>query len=79
MKIGFDQIGVPAPAAYRRLVNALIIIVVPATAAFITNIPTEILDDQHKIFAGLATTYALALLKALEFVIGTDDTTQPPK
>lgn len=72
MKVGFDQIGVPAPLFYRRLVNALIIIVVPATATMVTQFPDEWLEPTSKIALGIAMNYIVALLKAFEYVLGTD-------
>lgn len=72
MKIGFDQLGVSAPVFYRRLVNALIIIVVPATGTLITQLPTSVLSEETKIITGVFVSYVVALLKALEFVLGTE-------
>lgn len=72
MKVGFDQIGVPAPLFYRRLVNALIIIVVPATATMVTQFPDEWLDPNSKLALGIAINYIVALLKAFEYILGTD-------
>lgn len=71
-KVGFDQLNVPAPKLYRRLVNALIIIVVPATFTLITQIPNEVLSEGNKMLAGLGVNYIMALLKAAEFILGQD-------
>jgi hypothetical protein len=71
-KIGFDQIDVPAPKFYRRLVNALIIIVVPSTITLITQIPEDILSESSKMLAVLGVNYVMALLKAAEFILGQD-------
>ena len=71
-KIGFDQIDVPAPKFYRRLVNALIIIVVPSTITLITQIPEDILLESSKMLAVLGVNYLMALLKAAEFILGQD-------
>lgn len=71
-KIGFDQIDVPAPKFYRRLVNALIIIVVPSTITLITQIPEDILLESSKMLAVLGVNYVMALLKAAEFILGQD-------
>lgn len=72
MKVGFDQIGVPAPLFYRRMVNALIIIVVPATATMITQFPDDWLEPTSKMALGIAINYLVALLKAFEYVLGSD-------
>ena len=71
-KIGFDQIDVPAPKFYRRLVNALIIIVVPSTITLITQIPENIFTESSKMVAVLGVNYVMALLKAAEFILGQD-------
>jgi len=79
MNIGFDQIGIPAPLFYRRVVNAMVIIIMPAAASLISNIPAEILSDKGKILAGVAASFFLALLKALEYIIGPNETPPLPE
>jgi len=69
MKVGFDQINVPAPLLYRRIVNALIIIVVPATLTLIGQAP---ITPDTKVFIGEILAYVLSLLKAIEFILGQD-------
>lgn len=72
MKVGFDQINVQAPLLYRRIVNALIIIVVPATLTFIGQFPDTMITPETKVFIGQGVTYMTALLKAMEFILGQD-------
>lgn len=74
MRVGLDQINQPPPLWFRRFVNALIIIVVPATVSlsyvFITD-PTV----REKISA--VSVFVIALLKAFEYVIGDNSYTPP--
>lgn len=79
MNIGLDQIGIPAPAIYRRTVNALIIFFVPATGTLIFNMPADIISDRTKIIVGLIVTWVMAVLKGVEYIIGTEDKTQGAK
>ena len=69
-KFGIDQIGKPAPVWLSRLLNTLIIIVMPALATFILAIPNEILSADAKNFLGALATFGLALLKGLQFLMG---------
>jgi hypothetical protein len=70
MKVGFDQLGKPAPVWYRRLVNALIVFVVPATGSAVAAIPPEMLSDKWKVLIGIGVSYVIALLKALQYLLG---------
>jgi putative effector of murein hydrolase LrgA (UPF0299 family) len=76
MKIGLDQLHRPAPRWYSRLVNALILFVVPATGTAVASLPPEMLSDKWKVFIGIAVSYLIALLKALQYIIGDDTATQ---
>jgi putative effector of murein hydrolase LrgA (UPF0299 family) len=72
MKIGLDQLHRPAPRWYSRLVNALILFVVPATGTAVASLPPEMLSDKWKILVGIAVSYVVALLKAFQYLIGNE-------
>lgn len=70
MKIGIDQLNSRAPRWYSRLVNALIVFVVPATGSAVAAVPAEMLSDKWKVLIGIAVSYVVALLKALQYIMG---------
>lgn len=72
MKIGLDQLGVPAPLLLRRAVNGFIAIIQPATAGTIAALPEDMISKDGKILLLLGTGYVGTIMKWLEFVIGTD-------
>lgn len=76
MKIGLDQIGKPAPELYVKIVNGLIVIVIPATATFISAIPEDMISMNTKLFLGLTVTYVTAILKAFQSILGTTKPTE---
>lgn len=75
MKIGLSQIGAEAPISYRRFLNVLIIIIVPATATLITELPPSLVNmsDDLKVFVGKLAVYLVAILKAIEFILGSNN------
>lgn len=75
MKIGLDQLNQRAPRWYSRLVNALIVFVVPATGSAVAAIPAEMLSDKWKVLIGIAVSYLIALLKAAQYIMGEDAST----
>lgn len=75
MKIGLDQLHRPAPRWYSRLVNALIVFVVPATGTAVASLPPETLSDKWKVLIGIAVSWLIALLKALQYIMGDDTAT----
>ena len=77
IKIGLRQLSNPAPIVYKRIVNAMIIFVVPATASLIVAMPVAWMTYEIKVWIGLCTTWFIGLLKAFEFIIG--ETQQPPE
>ena len=73
IKFGLSQLKAPAPIFYKRFVNALIIIVIPATSTLFVSLPVEWMTDPVKIWVGLTAGYVIALLKALEYLLGTEE------
>ena len=72
-KFGIDQIDKPAPNWIGRLLNTLIIIVMPAMATFVLAIPNDMLSADNKNFFGALATFGLAILKALQFLLGEEN------
>lgn len=70
MKIGLDQLNNPSPVWYRRLLNAVIIFVVPATGSAIAAIPPDVMSDKTKILLGIASSWIIGLLKGLQYFLG---------
>lgn len=73
IKFGLSQLKVPAPILYKRFVNALIIVIIPATATLFMGLPVDWMTDAVKIWIGLASSYTIAILKGLEYLLGTHD------
>jgi len=78
IKFGIDQISKPAPLLYRRIINALIIFVIPSTATLVISLPVTDMSETTKIVIGLLSTYVIALLKGFEYLIG-DEVKEEPK
>ncbi|MBX2903078.1 MAG: hypothetical protein KF872_05920 [Chitinophagales bacterium] len=55
---------------YTRFVNAMILIIVPATGSAVAAIPADVLSDKWKVLAGIAVSWLVATLKGLQYVIG---------
>lgn len=70
VKFGLNQVNNPAPLLYRRVVNALIIFVIPATATLISQMPEEIITDVTKNVIGMCVTWLVSLLKGAEYFLG---------
>lgn len=69
-KFGIDQMASPPPLWWRRLERALIIIVAPATAAYLGDL---IHDDQTKKIALSSVVFITAMVKAVGMFLGTDE------
>ncbi|MDB5283618.1 MAG: hypothetical protein JWO06_2693 [Bacteroidota bacterium] len=74
VKFGINQIENPSPVWMDRLINALIIIVMPAFAAFVLAVPNNIINADVKNFLGAFGTFIIAVLKGLQFLIGEEKT-----
>lgn len=72
MKIGFDQLGVPAPLLVRRAVNGLIAIIQPATTTLIVAIPEDYISKDGRILLLALSSYIGTFFKWIEYVLGTD-------
>lgn len=75
MKIGFDQLGVPAPLLIRRAVNGYIAIMQPALVTAIMVIPEDMISKDAKILLMAAATYSGMFVKWIEYILGTDPST----
>jgi hypothetical protein len=75
MKIGLDQIGVPAPLLLRRAVNGFIAILQPATTTIIMGIPDDMISKEAKVLLLALSSYIGTFFKWIEYVIGTDPAT----
>jgi uncharacterized membrane protein YqaE (UPF0057 family) len=66
-KIGLNQVDKPAPLWYRRLSNALIIFVIPATIAMLQGwgLPDKVLNHWMLILA-----FIPAVIKAVGMILG---------
>jgi len=69
MQIGFDQINVPAPLFYRRIVNAMVLLILPSTVTFVQGLSIAV---QTKTLIVLILVYITSLFKAIEFILGED-------
>lgn len=72
IKFGLSQLKVPAPILYKRFVNALIIVIIPATATLFMGLPVDWMTDAVKIWVGLVSSYTIAILKGLEYLLGVE-------
>lgn len=70
MKFGIDQIQNPAPKWFKKMMDALIIFVMPSMATFMLTIPEGWVSAEVKNFLGAGATFGVALLKALQFFVG---------
>jgi hypothetical protein len=70
MKIGFDQIGVPAPVFYQRLVTAMVMFIMPSLMAMVQSMPN--INDKWRSFIMLIIAFVTSLFKAGEFILGED-------
>jgi hypothetical protein len=68
MKIGFDQIGVPAPVFYQRLVTAMVVFIMPSLMATVQGMPG--INDKWRSFIMLIIAFVASLFKAGEFILG---------
>jgi len=76
MKFGTSQIGKPAPKWVERLMNALIVIVMPALGVLVLAIPNTWVSPEAKNFIGACGTFTVAILKGVLFFIGDDEKTE---
>ena len=76
VKFGLNQINNPAPLLYRRLLNVFIIFIIPATATFVITLPVEAMNETTKILIGAFSTYVLAILKGVEYLLGDSSETE---
>lgn len=72
MKIGLDQLGVPAPLLLRRAVNGLIAIIQPATVTLILAVPDEYISKDGRILLLAISAYIGTVFKWIEFIIGVE-------
>ena len=70
MKIGLDQMSQPAPLWFRRVLNGIIIFVMPAFTGFIMGMPTDMMSTDAKNLCVSVGVFVTAMLKAAEYVIG---------
>ncbi len=77
IKFGIDQLHKPSPLWMERLVNALIMLVMPALATFVLTIPEAWLSAEVKNFLGAGATFSIALMRALLFLFGEQPCTKP--
>lgn len=76
IRIGLDQVDKRAPRWYRRVVNALIVFVVPATGTAVASLPEEVMSDRWKVLLGIGVSWLLGALKGLQYVLGEDVKTE---
>lgn len=73
MKFGIDQFKNPAPKWFTRLVNAMILFVMPAMATFMISIPDQWISPEIKNFLGAGATFGIAFLKGIQFFLGEEN------
>ena len=75
MKIGFDQLGVPAPLLIRRAVNGYIAILQPALVTACLGIPEDMVSKDAKVLLMAVVVYSGNVVKWFEYLLGTDPST----
>lgn len=70
-KIGFDQLGRPAPILYKRFINMLIMFVVPATVSFM-EVFVDPSNTTLKLRVAQSGVFIIGILKGLEYFLGDD-------
>lgn len=66
-KVGLSQTSKPAPLNYRKFLNAMIIVVLPATTSYIMIFK---LSEETKYIIAQSVVYFTAILKAIGMVLG---------
>jgi len=77
MKFGLKQIGRDAPEWLVKLIDGLIMFIMPAFAAFILSIPDKYLSMDLKNLFGAGATFGIAVLKAFQYMSGKKENQQP--
>jgi len=73
-KLGWNQLNIPAPLWYRRFSNAMIVGVIPSTAALIAGWG---LAEKTVMHANLLLIFCAGLIKALGMFLGNGQTYAP--
>lgn len=77
MKFGINQIGKEAPEWLVKLIDILIMFIMPAFVAFILSIPDKYLSMDFKNLLGAGATFVIAILKGIQYMSGKKDNQQP--
>lgn len=67
VKVGLSQTNMPAPLNYRKFLNAMIVVIIPALSTFIMGLK---LEEYTKYIIAQSFILLMAILKGLGMLIG---------